>query len=487
MPIDLPIAGRWRPGTGDTIETINPATGELIAAFHGASPADVDEAVEAGARAATDPSWSRLLPHERATVLHRISMAITDSVDRIAHLQTTDTGKTLTETRALAMSAAGTFRYFAAVLEVLGDEITPSRGAYLTMSTHEPMGVVAAITPWNSPIASDAQKVAPALAAGNAVILKPATWAPLVALELARICESAGLPPGLLSVVPGAGSTTGERVIGHPKIRKISFTGGTSTGRHIGAVAADRLIPVSLELGGKSPTIVCADADLDQAVAGVLFGIFSSQGQSCIAGSRLFVDRAVYREFLDRLVAATERLVIGDPTVPGVHVGSLVHPDHRAAVESTIASGIAAGARLVVGGRRPTQSALARGAFLCPTILDEVDSGDAICQEEIFGPVLVVLPFDDIDDLVEQANDSVYGLASGIWTRDYRLAWEIAGRLETGTVWINTYKQFSIATPFGGVKESGIGREKGIDGIRQYQNQKSLYWDLSGMPHPWSQ
>ncbi len=489
--VDLPtgelfIGGRWQAGTGDTIVSINPATGGVNRSFAGASADDVDEAVRVGHAAAADPAWRDMLPHERATVLHRISQGIAANADRISRIQTADTGKTLAETAALAASASATFRYFASVLEVSADELTPRRASSLTMSIHEPMGVVAAITPWNSPIASDAQKVAPALAAGNAVVLKPAFWAPLVSLELARICEEAGLPAGLLSVVAGSGSVAGEALTTHPLVKKISFTGGTSTGRRIAAVAAQRLIPTSLELGGKSPTIVFADADRAQALAGVLFGIFSSQGQSCIAGSRLFVEASIYDDFVGELVAATEQLRIGLPTEPGVQVGSLVHPDHRHSVEQFIARGIEEGGDVLTGGVRPDGAELVNGCFLRPTIISGLSNDASVCRDEIFGPVLVVLPFDDESDLIDDANNSVYGLAAGIWTNDYRRAYRVARHLDVGTVWINTYKQFSISTPFGGTKESGIGREKGMAGIRQYQEQKSLYWDLGGTPIPWA-
>src|ERR1700761_655306 len=285
----LYIGGEWRRGRGAEIASHFPADGSLNAMLPGASGDDVDLAIERAQRAAHEPHWRRLLPHERATFLYRISEGIARHADRISHLQSRDTGKTLAETRALALSAAGTFRYMAATLETMEDALTPSRGNYLTMSVHEPLGVTAAITPWNSPIASDAQKIAPALAAGNAVLLKPSSWSPLVCLELARVIEEAGLPPGLFSTLPGAGAIVGDRLVTHPSIRKVSFTGGTETGRDIARKAAEKLMPVSLELGGKSPTIVFADADLDIACAGVMFGVFSSTGQSCIAGSRLFV------------------------------------------------------------------------------------------------------------------------------------------------------------------------------------------------------
>ena len=320
-PFDLPegklyFAGKWREGRGAEITSTFPADRSLNRVLRGASAEDVDLAVEAAQRAQRDPSWRNLRPHERASYLYSIAEGIAREADRISYVQSRDTGKTLAETRALAMSAAGTFRYMAALLETSEEALTPQRGDALTLSVHEPLGVVAGITPWNSPIASDAQKVAPALAAGNAVLLKPASWSPLVCLELARIVEAAGLPPGLFSVLPGAGGVVGERLVTHPAIRKVSFTGGTEVGRALAQKAAAKLMPVSLELGGKSPTIVFADADLDVALAGVLFGIFSSTGQSCIAGSRLFVQRAVYEEFVSRLVAATEALRVGHSFEP---------------------------------------------------------------------------------------------------------------------------------------------------------------------------
>ncbi len=431
------------------------------------------------------PRGASLKPHERANYLHRISEGIGRSIDRIAHIQSRDTGKTLTETRALALSAAGSFRYMAAALETLEDRLTPSRGDYLTMSVHEPLGVVAAITPWNSPIASDAQKVAPALAAGNAVILKPASWSPLVSLEFARIIDDSGLPKGLFSVVPGAGATIGDRLVSHPAIRKVAFTGGTQVGRGIARKAADKLMPVSLELGGKSPTIVFADCDEDVAIAGILFGIFSSSGQSCIAGSRLFVERTIYERFVDRLVRATKALRVGHPFEAATQVAPLIRAPHRDAVAAHVARAIADGGRVLAGGTRPIGPEVDNGFYYTPTIVADLPNNARLCQDEVFGPVLAVLPFDCEDSLIEEANASAYGLAAGVWTGDFAKAWRVARDLDAGTVWINTYKQFSISTPFGGTKDSGLGREKAHEGIRAYQQQKSLYVDLSGKPHPW--
>ena len=491
MSFDLPdgrlyVGGEWEEGTGAEITSIFPADGSVNRVLKGASRADGERAIARALKAQSDPAWRGLKPHERARYLTRIADGIEKNAPRIAHIQTRDTGKTIRETSALVASAAATFRYFAAALETLDDALTTPRGDYLSMSVHEPLGLVAAITPWNSPIASDAQKVAPALAGGNAVLLKPASWSPLVSLELARIVEAAGLPKGLFSVLPGAGREIGNLLVEHPAIKRVSFTGGTSTGRTLARQAAEKLMPVSLELGGKSPTIVFEDADQTLAVAGILYGMFSSTGQSCIAGSRLFVQRSIYDAFVAKLVKATEALVVGDPFDPATQVAPLVHPDHRAAVADHVDRAVAEGATVLCGGRAPTGGAHDKGAYYLPTILAGVTNDARICREEVFGPVLVVLPFDDEADVIAQGNDNDYGLACGLWTRDFPKAYRVARQITTGTVWINTYKVFSISTPFGGEKDAGMGREKGRDGIRAYMAQKALYVDLTGRPHPWA-
>ncbi|GAB7526375.1 aldehyde dehydrogenase [Paraburkholderia sp. 2C] len=483
---DIFIGGEWRRGRGVPYRSLYPADGSLNAEISTADADDARAAVEAADAAWRRADWSGLKPHQRAAILYRIAALIQARHEALAQLQRRDNGKPIGETRVLVASAANTFRYFAACLETLDEDLTPSRGDYLTMSVHEPLGVVAAITPWNSPIASDAQKLAPALAAGNAVVLKPAEVTPLVALALARICEEAGVPKGVLSVLPGKGSVIGDALVRHPLVRKVSFTGGTEVGRGIARIAADKLMPTSLELGGKSPTIVCEDADLDHAVNGVLYGIFSSSGEACIAGSRLFVARSIYDVFVERLVAGAKRLRVGDPSLDTTQMGPLISASHRESVERYVALGLEEGGRLLCGGERPTGGNREHGYFYLPTILEGLPNTARICREEIFGPVLVAMPFDDEASLIAQANDSVFGLAAGIWTRDYKRAWRMARALEAGTVWINTYKLFSISTPFSGWKESGMGREKGRFGIREYMQQKSLYWGLNDAPLAWA-
>jgi betaine-aldehyde dehydrogenase len=477
------IAGEWRLGGGDVFESLYPATGEPIARLKAASLADVEEAITRADHAFRTSGWAQRLPHERAAVLHRVAQIIREEGESLAQKQRLDNGKPISETRNLVASAAATFQFFAAALETLEETITPSRGAFVTMSVHEPMGVVAAITPWNSPIASEAQKLAPALAAGNAVVVKPAEVTPLMALELARICEQAGVPKGIVSVLPGRGSVIGDAITKHPLVKRVSFTGGTITGKHIAHIAADKMMPVSLELGGKSPTMVLDDADLDHAVNGVLYGIFSSSGESCIAGSRLFVARGIYDEFLTRLSEGANALRVGDPASERTQMGPLITAKHREGIERYVALGVSEGGRIRTGGVRP------HGAgydFYKPTIIEGLNNSARISQEEIFGPVLVAMPFDNEEELIAQANDSVYALAAGVWSRDFKRAWKLGRAVQAGTVWVNTYKQFSVSTPFGGWRDSGLGREKGREGIFQYMEQKSMYWGTNEQPLPWA-
>jgi acyl-CoA reductase-like NAD-dependent aldehyde dehydrogenase len=484
LPIN--VAGEWRLGGGDVYESLYPATGEPIARLKAASLADVEEAISRADHAFRTSGWAQKLPHERAAVLHRVAHLIREQAETLAQKQRLDNGKPINETRALVASAAGTFQFFAAALETLEETITPSRGPFVTMSVHEPMGVVAAITPWNSPIASEAQKLAPALAAGNAVVVKPAEVTPVMALELARICEQAGVPKGIVSVLPGKGSVIGDAITKHPLVKRVSFTGGTTTGKHIAHIAADKMMPVSLELGGKSPTMVLEDADLDHAVNGVLYGIFSSSGESCIAGSRLFVARDIYDEFLTRLVEGANALRVGDPASERTQMGPLITARHREGIERYVELGVSEGGHIRTGGVRPHGNGLDKGYFYTPTILEGLTNNARITQEEIFGPVLVAMPFDNEEELIVQANDSVYALAAGVWSRDFKRAWKLGRAVQAGTVWVNTYKQFSVSTPFGGWRDSGLGREKGREGIFQYMEQKSMYWGTNEQPLPWA-
>ena len=481
------LAGCWRDASGPAYATEYPHDGSAVARLHAATPADVDEAVLAAEQARLRPTWARLMHHERAGILHRIAQGIRARSEELAQLQRLDNGKPIKECRALVASAAGTFQFYAAAAETWEEMLTPARGDFLTMSVHEPLGVVGAITPWNSPIASEAQKMAPALAAGCAIVIKPAEITPRMAIELARIAEQAGVPAGIVSVLPGKGSVAGDALVRHPFIKRIAFTGGTAVGLGIQRLAAEKLMPTSLELGGKSPTIVCADADLDHAVAGVLFGIFSSSGESCIAGSRAFVHASVYAQFKARLLEAVGALRVGDPSREDTHMGPLVNKGHRDSVERYVQLGRDEGGQVLCGGARPRGGYYDQGSYYLPTVIEGLPNSARMCREEIFGPVLALLPWRDEADLIAQCNDNDYGLASGIWTRDYKAAWRIGRALQTGTVWINTYKLFSISTPFSGVKMSGYGQEKGRLGILQYTRQKSFYWGMNDAPLPWAQ
>ncbi len=474
----LLINGQWISDAAGHFDSINPADGSLNYRISMASTAHVDEAVASAKAAAAQPAWRNMLPHVRAQLLMRMADLIIQRGEELARCQMLENGKVWSECKAQAGSAAATFRYYAAVCETQGAEVTPSRGNYLSMTAYEPYGVVAAITPWNSPLTMEAQKVAPALAAGNAVILKPSEVTPSAALLLGEIGLQAGLPPGILNVLTGNGAVTGKALVQHPGVRMISFTGGTASGRNIGMLAAERLIPVALELGGKSPHIVFDDANLESAVENIIGGIFEGSGQSCVAGSRLFVQRSVHDKLLKILVARSSAIKVDLPLAAGAEMGPIASFAHRARIEEFVESARREGGQIALGGKRPEGAQYENGAFYLPTILTGLTNQSTAVREEIFGPVLCVLPFDDEADLVAQANDSLFGLASGIWTANYQRAWRVARALETGLVWINTYKQLSIATPFGGFKDSGLGREKGINGMRLYQQSKGIYWSM---------
>lgn len=481
-PLPLLIGDEWLVGGGEPLKSINPANGQVNAEISAATAADVDRAVQTAAAAQRRPAWRDMRPHDRARLLHAIANGIDANAHSLAEKQMLENGKVIGECRGQVASASATFRYYAAVCETAESSVTPSRGDYLSMTIYEPMGVVAAITPWNSPLTMEAQKLAPAIAAGNAIVLKPSEVTSSPALDLGRICLEAGLPPGIVNVLPGTGREAGMAMVRHPGVKMVSFTGGTDTGRAIASIAAEKLMPVALELGGKSPHIVFADADLKAAVAQIIGGIFISSGQSCVAGSRLFVQRAVYHQVMSLLQEKSRDLKVDLPDAAGAQIGPMASFSHRDRVEEFIAKGRGEGGEIVLGGERPKAAHLQSGAFLMPTIIAGLDMRATVCREEIFGPVLCVLPFDDEDDLIAQANDTAYGLAAGIWTADYNKAWRVARAIDAGTVWVNTYKQLSISTPFGGFKNSGIGREKGIGGMRLYQQAKSLYWNLERQP-----
>lgn len=470
------------PTATDALISIDPADGSEVARVPCTTRAELDTMVERAWHAYRTSGWKSLLPHRRATVLHAIADRIAAEKESLAQLQMRDNGKPLAECRAMAESAIGTFRYYAGVCETLETEVTPPRNDYVSFTVLEPFGVVACITPWNSPLMNDATKVAPALAAGNAVLLKPSEDSPLLAPELARICREAGLPDGLLQVVQGRGGDIGAALVAHPGVRMISFTGGTATGRAIGEVAGRRLVPAALELGGKSPHAVFADADLDHAVAAVVAGIFGSAGQSCVAGSRLFVEASIYDEVVGRVVERAKALRLRLPSDPEVEVGPLASFHHRERVIRFVENARAEGGRILCGGAAPTGGVYDKGAFYLPTVIDGLSYQARACQEEAFGPVLMALPFKDEVDLIAQGNGTAFGLACGIWTENFKRAWRVGRALEAGSVWINTYKMSVTTTPFGGFKDSGLGREKGIDGLRLYAQVKSMYFGLHEQP-----
>ncbi|CAM5775843.1 NAD/NADP-dependent betaine aldehyde dehydrogenase [Labrys miyagiensis] len=469
--------------SGETFPSIDPATGETIAEIEQASDADIERAVEA-ARAGFR-IWSRMTGAERGRILKRTADILRERNASLAEIETRDTGKPIQETIAVdVLSGADCLEYFAGIAATLTGEHVDLGPAAFGYTRREPLGVVAGIGAWNYPIQIACWKSAPALACGNAMIFKPSEVTPLTAPWLAEAFKEAGLPDGVFNVVQGD-ARVGKALVDHPAIKKVSLTGEAGTGRIIMANAARTLKHVTLELGGKSPLIVFEDAKLDNAVSGALLGNFYSAGEVCSNGTRVFVHSKVKDEFLARLKARTEKMVIGDPLDPGTHVGSLVSREHLEKVMSYVEKGKAEGARVLTGGNRVTVGALAKGAFVAPTIFDGCQDDMTIVREEIFGPVMTVLSFEDEEEVVARANDTEYGLSAGVFTCDLARGHRVIANLEAGTCWINQYNVTPIELPFGGVKLSGLGRENSKAAVEHYTQIKSVYVALGDIDAPY--
>ena len=473
------INNEWRDAEGSkTLDVVNPATEEIVAEVASADRADVDAAVRA-ARAALNGPWSKMSARDRGRLLWRVGDALMERADEIARLETLHNGKPIFESRQIEIPAAAEcFQYYAGWADKLHGETIPVRGEYLAYTLREPVGVIAAIVPWNFPLLLTAWKVAPALACGNTVIIKPASQTPLTAIALAEIAAEIGVPPGVLNVITGPGSTVGQMLVEHPGIDKIAFTGDTSTGKGIMRGAAETLKKITLELGGKSPNIVFADADLDAAIRGATTGIFYGKGEVCAAGSRLLVDKAVKHEFVDKVAARAKKMVPGDPMDPKTRLGAVASRRQLETDLRYIDVAKKEGAQLVAGGAR-ADIGTGKGYFLLPTIFDGVTPDMTIAREEIFGPVLAAIEFGDVDEAIARANDSTYGLAAAVWTRDIKKAHHVARCLQAGTVWINTYNVYDTAAPFGGYKQSGFGREMSVHALEHYTQLKTVWVDLN--------
>jgi aldehyde dehydrogenase (NAD+) len=476
---DLVINGERRPASDAAmLDVVNPATEEVIAQVPSATAADVDAAVQA-ARAALDGPWARTSARDRGRALWRLGELLIARADEIAHLETLHNGKPIFESRQIEIPAAAEcFQYYAGWADKVHGETVPIKGNYLAYTLREPIGVVAAIVPWNFPLLLASWKVAPALACGNTVVLKPASQTPLTALSLGQLALEAGIPPGVLNVITGPGAQVGGALVAHPGVDKIAFTGDTATGREIMRGSADTLKRITLELGGKSPNIVFPDADLEAAVRGATTGIFYGKGEVCAAGSRLLVDRSIKDAFLDKLAARTKKMVPGDPLDPKTRLGAVASKTQLERVLRYVDVGRREGATLVAGGER-MDIGTGKGYFMQPTVFADVTPAMTIAREEIFGPVLATLEFADVDEAIARANDSMYGLAAAVWTRDIKKAHYVARRLQAGTVWVNTYNVYDTAMPFGGYKQSGFGRELGQHALDAYTQTKSVFVDLN--------
>ncbi len=469
----LLINNRWIPSaSGKTFATINPSTGEEICQIAEADRADVDKAVAAARAAFEHGPWRKATASERGRLLHRLADLIETHADELARLEALDNGKPVAVARAVDVpKTVGCYRYFAGWADKIQGKTIPIDGNFFCYTRHEPVGVVGQIIPWNFPMLMQAWKLAPALATGNTVVLKPAEQTPLTALRIGELIVEAGFPEGVVNLLPGYGPTAGAAIANHMDVDKIAFTGSTEVGHLVmEAAAKSNLKRVTLELGGKSPNIVFGDVDLDEAVEGAHFGLFFNHGQCCCAGSRVFVEQKIYDQFVEKSSARARNRTVGDPFDPKTEQGPQVDEAQFDKVMGYIESGKREGAHMVCGGERVGD----RGYFVQPTVFADVQDDMAIAREEIFGPVMSIIPFKSVDEVVERANRTTYGLAAAVWTRDITKAHAIADRVRAGTVWVNCYNVLDTRAPFGGFKQSGIGRELGEYGLQQYTEVKTV-------------
>ncbi|QBD81666.1 aldehyde dehydrogenase family protein [Ktedonosporobacter rubrisoli] len=480
QPVKMLIGGQWvESASGKTFETLNPATGQVLANVAEGDAEDINRAVAAARKAFESGPWPKLTPSQRGRLLWKLSDLIEQNAEELALLETLDNGKPIKYSRAGDVPlTVDHFRYFAGwATKLEGETIPVSIPNMFTYTLREPVGVVGQIIPWNFPLQMAAWKLAPALACGNTVVLKPAEQTPLTALRLGQLICEAGFPEGVVNIVPGFGETAGAALASHPDVDKVAFTGSTEVGKKILQASVNNLKRVTLELGGKSPNIIFPDADLKYAVRGAMNAIFFNQGQVCTAGSRLFVHKAVYEQVVSGLADYAGKMKIGEGIDPATDLGPLVSQEQLERVLGYIDSGKREGATATTGGARAEDERL-KGYFVQPTVFDNVRDEMTIAREEIFGPVVVALPFEDVEEVAARANKSIYGLSAGVWTSDVKKAHKMAAALKAGVVWVNTYNQFDAAAPFGGYKQSGYGREMGQAVLESYTQTKTVWINL---------